>query len=206
MKIDKKKIGIINLGSHNLFSISQAIKNFKHSVKIINNSGEINKFDIIILPGVGTFSNAIQLLNSSGMSSELKKFSQNRNNKLIGICLGMQVLLSEGNEFGNHKGLDIIKGSVIRLGKTKTNISWKKLKINKNSSYKFLNKNLEKNYFYFVHSFYCSLKDENLIKAKFNIKNKEYCGMFIKNNIIGLQFHPEKSGEAGLMLLKNILK
>ena len=74
-----------------------------------------------------------------------------------------------------------------------------------NKSHNSLNAILKKNYFYFVHSFYCKLKDENLIKAKFDIKKNKYCGVFIKNNLIGIQFHPEKSGEAGLKLLKIIL-
>tara|TARA_B100000795_G_scaffold211448_1_gene165078 strand:- start:71 stop:688 length:618 start_codon:yes stop_codon:yes gene_type:complete len=205
MKI-KKKIGIIDLGSHNLFSIFQAVKNLKHYVKIINKSEQINKFDIIILPGVGTFGNAMKILNSLGMAKELKKFSKNSNKKIIGICLGMQLLLSEGTEFGKHKGLGIIEGSVIKLDKVKLNIGWKQLKINEYKSYNFLNKDLQKNYFYFVHSFYCSPKDKNIIKAKFEINDTLYCGMFIKDNIIGLQFHPEKSGKAGLIILKNILK
>lgn len=202
----KKKIGIVNLGSHNLFSIFQAIKNLSYTVKIINHSNEMNKFDIIILPGVGTFSNAIRLLNSLGISKKLKELAKNPNKKIIGICLGMQVLLSSGTEFGKSKGLGIVEGRVIKLDDDKKNIGWKKLKINNKFQYKNLNKNLEKNYFYFVHSFYCKLYDENFIKAKFSINNKQYCGIFIKNNIIGLQFHPEKSGEAGLKLLKSILK
>ena len=201
----KKKIGIINLGSHNLFSIFQAIKNLNHDVKIINQSKEIKRFDIIILPGVGTFNNAINLLNSKKMTSEIKEFSKKKDKKIIGICLGMQLMLSEGTEFGKKEGLNLIEGYVLKLDKIKPNIGWKKLELNINKSYNSLNAILKKNYFYFVHSFYCKLKDKNLIKAKFDIKKNQYCGIFIKKNLIGIQFHPEKSGEPGLKLLKIFL-
>lgn len=201
----KKKIGVINLGSHNLFSIFQAIKNLNYHVKIVNHSKEIKRFDIIILPGVGTFNKAINLLNLKKMTSEIKKFSKKKDKKIIGICLGMQLMLSEGSEFGKKKGLNLIEGDVLKLDKIKPNIGWKKLKLSMNKSHNSLNAILKKNYFYFVHSFYCKLKDENLIKAKFDIKENQYCGIFIKNNLIGIQFHPEKSGEAGLKLLKIIL-
>ncbi len=201
----KKKIGIINLGSHNLFSIFQAIKNLNHHVKIVNHSKEIKRFDIIILPGVGTFNKAINLLNLKKMTSEIKKFSKKKDKKIIGICLGMQLMLSEGSEFGKKKGLNLIEGDVLKLDKIKPNIGWKKLKLSMNKSHNSLNVILKKNYFYFVHSFYCKLKDKNLIKAKFDIEKNQYCGVFIKNNLIGIQFHPEKSGEAGLKLLKIIL-
>ena len=201
----KKKIGIVNLGSHNLFSIFQAIKNLNHEVKIINQSKEIKRFDIIILPGVGTFNNAINLLNSKKMTSEIREFSKKKNKKIIGICLGMQLMLSEGTEFGKKQGLNLIQGDVLKLDKIKPNIGWKKLELNINKSYNSLNAILKKNYFYFVHSFYCKLKDKNLIKAKFDIKKNQYCGIFIKKNLIGIQFHPEKSGEPGLKLLKVIL-
>ena len=201
----KKKIGIVNLGSHNLFSIFQAIKNLNHEVKIINQSKEIKRFDIIILPGVGTFNNAINLLNSKKMTSEIREFSKKKNKKIIGICLGMQLMLSEGTEFGKKQGLNLIQGDVLKLDKIKPNIGWKKLELNINKSYNSLNAILKKNYFYFVHSFYCKLKDKNLIKAKFDIKKNQYCGIFIKKNLIGIQFHPEKSGEPGLKLLKIFL-
>ena len=201
----KKKIGIVNLGSHNLFSIFQAIKNLNHEVKIINQSKEIKRFDIIILPGVGTFNNAINLLNSKKMTSEIREFSKKKDKKIIGICLGMQLMLSEGTEFGKKQGLNLIQGDVLKLDKIKPNIGWKKLELNINKSYNSLNAILKKNYFYFVHSFYCKLKDKNLIKAKFDIKKNQYCGIFIKKNLIGIQFHPEKSGEPGLKLLKVIL-
>ena len=201
----KKKIGIVNLGSHNLFSIFQAIKNLNHEVKIINQSKEIKRFDIIILPGAGTFNNAINLLNSKKMTSEIREFSKKKDKKIIGICLGMQLMLSEGTEFGKKQGLNLIQGDVLKLDKIKPNIGWKKLELNINKSYNSLNAILKKNYFYFVHSFYCKLKDKNLIKAKFDIKKNQYCGIFIKKNLIGIQFHPEKSGEPGLKLLKVIL-
>ena len=201
----KKKIGIVNLGSHNLFSIFQAIKNLNHEVKIINQSKEIKRFDIIILPGVGTFNNAINLLNSKKMTSEIREFSKKKDKKIIGICLGMQLMLSEGTEFGKKQGLNLIQGDVLKLDKIKPNIGWKKLELNINKSYNSLNAILKKNYFYFVHSFYCKLKDKNLIKAKFDIKKNQYCGIFIKKNLIGIQFHPEKSGEPGLKLLKIFL-
>ena len=139
------------------------------------------------------------------MTSEIREFSKKKDKKIIGICLGMQLMLSEGTEFGKKQGLNLIQGDVLKLDKIKPNIGWKKLELNINKSYNSLNAILKKNYFYFVHSFYCKLKDKNLIKAKFDIKKNQYCGIFIKKNLIGIQFHPEKSGEPGLKLLKVIL-
>ena len=190
---NKIKVGIINLGINNIQSISNAYKTIGCNVKIINNRQKLLNFNIVVLPGVGSFKSGMKKIKSLDLKKILKKFlKKDPKNLLIGICLGMQLLFKSSNEHGITKGMNLIAGKVEPFSKTKVKIiphmNWNKTKINKRSKLKrFNNKN-----FYFVHSFYCNPDDKNNIIGVTEHEKFKFCSILKKNNIIGLQFHPEK--------------
>lgn len=200
----KVKVGVIDLKSHNLFSILQAMKNIGYSVTVLCEANQFKNKDIIILPGVGSFKYAMNFLKKSGLSDSIKEHAQKKK-KLFGICLGMQLLFSESEEFGKTNGLNIFKGKVIKFDSKNLNvphIGWNKI-YKKNAI--FLPKNLFKNKYYFTHSFYCKPQDDNDIHAETNYGKFRFCSCVVRKNVIGTQFHPEKSGKAGLEVLKQLI-
>ena len=204
--IKKIKIGIIDLKSHNLFSIFQAVQNIGYKVSVINNFRQINKNDIIILPGVGSFKHAMNYLKSLRIDQELKEFNLKKNKSIFGICLGMQLLFSSSEEFGYSKGLNFIEGKVKKFKK-----NYKKFKIPhvgwnniKKINHNFIPKILLNEKYYFTHSFYCDPTNKKDIHTETYYAGKNFCSSIIKKQIIGTQFHPEKSGKSGLEIIKNL--
>lgn len=201
---NKINIGIIDLKSHNLFSILQAMKNIGYKIKIIEKYKDLKKIDSLVLPGVGSFKYAMNYLNKTGLKDEILNHSIIKKKSLFGICLGMQLLFSKSEEFGKTKGLNLINGEVkkIKVNKEKVpHIGWNDIK-KKNKN--FLPKRILKKKFYFTHSFYCKPKNKNEIHTETKYDNLIFCSSIIKENIIGTQFHPEKSGEAGLVIFKRL--
>lgn len=204
----KIKIGIIDLKSHNLFSIFQATKNIGYNVTTISNYKQIIKKDIIILPGVGSFKHAMKHLKDLGVDYELKNFVLKKNKCLFGICLGMQLLFSSSEEFGFSKGLNLIEGRVRKLKARSRNIKiphvgWNNIK---KKNHNFIPKNLLKHKYYFTHSFYCEPINKEEIHTETYYGGNFFCSSIFSNKVVGTQFHPEKSGMAGLKILKNLKK
>ena len=205
-KLKNIRIGLIDLKSHNLFSIMQATQNVGYNVKVIENYKEILKKDIIIIPGVGSFKHAMKRLRYLGFDDQLKKFTLNENKILFGICLGMQLLFSSSEEFGYTKGLSLIEGKVKKFKKNSQffkipHVGWNNLnKIN----HRFIPENILKDKYYFTHSFYCSPKDKKVIHTNTPYFGKNFCSSLVKRNIVGTQFHPEKSGKSGLEIIKKL--
>lgn len=196
----KKNIGVIDYGLGNILSICGALEYLGYNVIFSNDRSSLNKCETIILPGVGAFPKGINNLKKIGMDNYLRDELSER--KLIGICLGMQLLFSKSYEFGEHDGLGLIEGDVKSfknlIDERVPNIGWRKL-INHN--YK-----IEKNTkFYFVHSFYVCPNNPNYISASSKFHNKTFTAAIKKDNMYGFQFHPEKSGEIGLEFLKSTI-
>lgn len=193
-------IGIIDYGLGNLFSIHNALKSVNISSKIITSPEQISGYDRLILPGVGAFPEGMKHLKEKGFIEILK----NTTKPILGICLGMQLLFEEGEEFCKTEGLGLIPGRVVSIEKpSKDNLKiphmgWNKLEIIKESS---LSKSLEGNYVYFVHSYKVFTKTENIIAIC--DYGQPITAIVEKNNVFGTQFHPEKSGDIGIRLLKN---
>ncbi len=196
-------IGIIDYGVGNLFSLASSISAIGEKVFISADEDLLKEADKLILPGVGAFGDAIKKLRESGLDEFVKKKAAD-GTPLMGICLGMQLLFEKSYEYGEHDGLGLLKGAVVPMRKyTQTlklpHMGWNKLHIsNKNS--KLMKNTAEGDYVYFVHSF-CAVSCEDSLAAV-----TEY-GFTVtaaveKGNIYGCQFHPEKSGEAGLKILK----
>lgn len=194
---------IIDYGVGNLFSLTASFKKIGVEAVVTNDIGIISNADRIILPGVGAFGDAAKKLEESGLDkfviSEAKK-----GKPLLGICLGMQLLFEESEEFGTHKGLGLLKGNVIPMKGIISEdlkipqMGWNNLIFKRNCQlFKYIKNN---DYVYFVHSFFASECDESLV-ATTNY-GKELTAAVAKDNVYGCQFHPEKSGDIGLNILK----
>ena len=204
------KISVIDYGINNIFSIAGAIKKLGYDPEIITNPKDLKSAKKIILPGVGAFSAGINALNDSGFSEKIISLVES-GIPILGICLGLQMLFTRSFEYGNHSGLALIEGEVKSLehclgynNQKIPNIGWRNLEINCSSS---LYQNIDKtDYLYFIHSFFVDPTNSEIITAKCFYQNMKINASIKKDNIFGVQFHPEKSGEIGLNILNNFLK
>ena len=200
------KIGIINYEMGNIFSVYNVFRAIGCTPVVVERPESIKNFSIIILPGVGSFPQAIKNLKSKNLIDEIKRHVLIKKKPIIGICLGMQLFLNKSYENEETKGLSFIKGEVKyikpKLIYQTPIVGWKKLIIKKDKN---MFKNIDDGSFYFDHSYECKIKNKNFITSKFNNGNF-ICSSVRKKNIIGFQFHPEKSQKNGVLLLKNLIK
>ena len=190
----------------NLASVYNACQKLDSKAKIITKPEELKNFDKIILPGVGAYGDAMQHLKDSGLDEAIIEY-KNSGKYLLGICLGMQLLFNESDEFGIHKGLGIIDGQVIKFDSKKTqdlkipHMGWNEV-ITKDSP---IFKNLPKEfYLYFVHSHHIISDEKNILA--YTDYGYKFASIVNQDNIYGIQPHPEKSHNNGLKLLDNFIK
>jgi glutamine amidotransferase len=199
-------IGIIDYGMGNLFSVSKALERLGVPYFISDESEKLFSANGLILPGVGSFRDAMHRLNDSGLSELIKQYVAT-GKPLLGICLGMQLLFEVSEENGLSKGLGLLSGQVVRFpGRTNVgmdykvpHMGWNKLNFKRPSN--ILN-NVNESHVYFVHSYYVKTDDEEVLIASSDY-GLEVPAVVGKGNIIGMQFHPEKSSRLGIQLLKN---
>ena len=196
-------IAIIDYGVGNLFSLTSSFKYVGADVIVTSDVNEIKKADKIILPGVGAFGDAIKMLKASGLDKVVIEEAK-AGKPLMGICLGMQLLFEKSYEYGEHEGLGLLKGSVVPMDGSIPSelkipqIGWNGLIFKKESPlFKYLK---DGDFVYFVHSYYATDCDESLLAT--TEYGKELTAAVAYKNIMGCQFHPEKSGEVGLKILK----
>jgi imidazole glycerol-phosphate synthase subunit HisH len=200
-------VSIVNYGMGNTFSIKHAIENLGFDVSIANNPSEIEQAQKIILPGVGSFSKAMDNLNSHGWTAKLTTLVKEKKIPILGICLGMHLFANSSNEVKKTKGLSFIDGDVVRLDEIGCknrlpHVGWNEVKLKKFSLVESVEQNSD---FYFVHSYcYKNLKND-LIVGTTNY-DVEIISIIKSDNIIGTQFHPEKSSHVGKKILKNFLE
>ncbi|VVB92416.1 Imidazole glycerol phosphate synthase subunit HisH [uncultured archaeon] len=195
---------IIDYGLGNLRSIEKALQFVGAQVEISNDSASIDRADALVLPGVGAFRDAMMHFSTL---ERVVKDAVNEGKPLLGICLGMQMLASESEEGGRHTGIDIIPGRVIRFPASELKVphmGWNSLIIKRDIP---LLRNIENgSYMYFVHSYHVSTEDKyEAALCDYGIKFPA----IITNeggNVVGTQFHPEKSGLAGLKMLRNFVE
>ena len=196
-------IGIIDYGLGNLSSVYNIFNRQDIKCKIFNNPKEIKFYSKLIFPGVGSFKSGMDLLNEKGWSEKIKE-SVNNGIPLLGICLGMQLLFSKGEEEENCSGLDLINGTVKKMklkNKLKLpHVGWNNLTI-KQSHY-IMNKISNEDDFYFTHSYSCEVNNVDNVVAEFNYGNN-FVACIQKKNIFGTQFHPEKSMNSGIKIINN---
>ena len=205
------KIALIDYGSGNLQSAYKALElaaNYekKNKIFVTSQSKDLSLADKIVLPGVGTFSDCMRGITSIyGMIDILNEEVIQKKKPFLGICVGMQLLATMGKEKGNHKGLGWIKGKVIKLKKNKQikipHMGWNTVKII--SKHPILKR--KKFESYFVHSYNFVCRDKKNILATCNYQ-QSITAIIGKENIIGTQFHPEKSQKSGLEILKNFIR
>lgn len=192
-------IAIIDYGIGNVASVKNALDALGVANQLTNNVSLIKKADALILPGVGAAQTGMKNLKKRKLDDIIRREIQ-KGKPFLGICLGMQLLFTESEE-GNTKCLGIIDGKVKKF-KTELKIpqiGWNQVKQKTNTLFKDIPNN---SYFYFVHSYYCEPKDKKYSVATTKY-GESFCSVIQKNNIIATQFHPEKSSDVGLQLLKN---
>ncbi|WP_257351738.1 imidazole glycerol phosphate synthase subunit HisH [Pseudalkalibacillus decolorationis] len=200
-------IGIIDYGMGNLHSVQNALRRLEIEYFLSENKEELAKADALLLPGVGAFKDAMHALRKDGMDEFIVTSVQERK-PILGICLGMQLLFEEGEEHGLTKGLNLLPGRVVHIpGTTIDGLSykvphmgWNELIIHNPEAQ--LLSNLSANHVYFVHSYFVKTEDRNVLLASADYY-EEVPAVVGKDHIFGTQFHPEKSGDAGLEMLRN---
>lgn len=202
-------IGIIDYGMGNLFSVSKALERLNTPFFISQNPAELMKADGLILPGVGSFKDAMELLNRFELTPMIQHYVQ-QGKPLLGICLGMQLLFQESEENGHTEGLRILPGYVKRFsGETEDgkyykvpHMGWNQLTYTNSST---ILQDVNEDYVYFVHSFFVDTTDE-VIVAKSAYGEIDVPAIVGKGNVYGMQFHPEKSSRLGMALLANFTR
>ncbi len=199
-------IAIVDYGVGNIFSLYSSFKYIGAEVMLTSDPEFIKKADKIILPGVGAFADAAKKLRDSGLADVVVDEAKN-GKPLLGICLGMQMLFERSFEYGEHKGLGLIKGDIVSMEGVVPksykipHIGWNGLHFpkdrQKSEIFKYIN---EDDCVYFVHSYYGTNCDSSLIAT--TEYGEELTAAVADKNVYGVQFHPEKSGEVGMKILK----
>jgi imidazole glycerol-phosphate synthase subunit HisH len=199
-------IAIIDYGMGNIHSVQKALESMGANTLVTNKPEDIKNCDKAVLPGVGAFDDAMQELKKQDLVTALADFVKN-GRVLLGICLGMQLLFETSEEAKTSKGLNLLKGAVKKF-ENKDNLKvphmgWNQLKI-RNNSCPLLKELPDNSYVYFCHSYYPQPKDTGIIAATTDY-GIDFTSILWKDNVYGAQFHPEKSQETGLRILKNFV-
>lgn len=202
-------ITIIDYEMGNLRSVEKAFEKLGHDARVSSNPADLQSTDKIVLPGVGAFRDCIDNLRAGGFVEPLLRHVKS-GKPLLGICVGMQMLFDESEEFGRHQGLGLVPGKVVRFpagmeeGGERLKVphmGWNTIQFKGNAP---IFKNIaEDSYVYFVHSYYCSADNPNDVAASCRYGDIEFCAAIWRDNLMATQFHPEKSQSIGLNIFKN---
>lgn len=198
-------IGIIDYNMGNLASVYNACHLLDAKATIVKDPNDLKNFNRVILPGVGAFGDAMEHLNQTGMNQAIHEYAKS-GKPMIGICLGMQLLFESSEEFGTTNGLGLIDGKVIKFDKSKMHedfkiphMGWNTIQNKEHPLFQ----GLKDPYLYFVHSYHAVTSEKNIIgKTTYGY---DFVSAVNKDNIYGLQPHPEKSHDNGLTILKNFM-
>ena len=193
---------IVDYGAGNIRNVMKAIEYTGLNVKVSQDPAEIAAADGLVVPGVGAFASAMDKLRERNLVEPIKQFS-NSGKPLFGVCLGMQLLFDSSTEFGETRGLVLIPGQVVELPKQENykvpQMGWNQ---NKVSQINQITRTMNDKYTYFVHSYY-AVTDSKYIAATVNYGKVDVPSVVVNKNVIGAQFHPEKSGQDGLEIWQN---
>ena len=205
-KADMSKIVIIDYGMGNLRNVQKAFEKIGSAAKLTRNKNEIERASAIVLPGVGAFKDCMENLEKHGLVEPLLR-SVEKGKPYLGICLGLQILFSESEEFGSHKGLNLINGKVVRFvpgpEHKVPHMGWNT--IEKEKEIPVLQGIESGDFFYFVHSYYV-IPDQGQWVSSLTTYGKPFVSSIWKENLFATQFHPEKSQQKGLRILENFVK
>lgn len=202
-------IAIVDYGVGNLYSVEKAFAKFSDDVVLTQSAEIIDKADKVVLPGVGAFGDCMKNFRASGLMDAVMRAVES-GKPVMGICVGLQIMFEGSDESPGVEGLGIFKGRVRKIhapGLKIPHMGWNSLSINEKASVKIdLFKNIRKNpYVYFVHSYYAVPEEKSVITAK-AVYGEEITAAVGKDNVIATQFHPEKSGDIGLAIIKNFVE
>lgn len=194
-------IAIVDYGMGNLSSVANAFLKLDFDVQVTDDPKQIISAAGVVLPGVGAFKDAIKCLRDTGLDEAVTECAE-KGVPLLGICLGFHMFFSISYENGEHKGLDIFPGEVKKLpgGVKIPHMGWNQIEIENGSS--LLEGVEDKTYYYFVHSYYVEPEDKQIITTSTSYGCR-FTSMVSKNNVYGVQFHPEKSSSKGMIILQN---
>jgi len=200
-------IGIVDYNMGNLASVINAFEKVGANISIESDPNRLEKYSKLILPGVGAFGDAMEHLRKNEMDKAIIEYAKT-NKPLLGICLGMQLLFESSQEFGDHKGLGLIEGKVVPFKEEKfdhklkvPHMGWNELFVNRETP---IFKNLPKEfYLYFVHSYHVKCDDKYAIGKTYY--GYEFVSAVNRDNIYGIQPHPEKSHNNGLKIIENFV-
>lgn len=209
---------IVDYGVGNLFNIQKAFQSLGSDVRISNNPEEIVNSERLLLPGVGSYEAGITALKENGIDEVVREFADS-GRPMMGICLGMQLMLSASEENGDWPGLDLIEGKVVRFTEPAQagepykipQIGWNSINKPESLDVNWKNSVLESldtedtAYVYFLHSYYVIPEDAGCVLAETNYGRDTFCSVLMKDNLVGCQFHPERSGKVGLGILKSFI-
>lgn len=215
MELKKRpRVAIIDYEMGNLFSVKRACEYAGLEAEVTADASVVMGSDAAILPGVGAFGDAMDNLERLDLTLPIKEFIM-RGKPFMGICLGMQMLMSESEEFGRHDGLDVIKGQVVKIRASDTarmikipQVGWNRIFRPTSSRESIwydspLDSINNEEYMYFVHSYYVIPSDDGVILSVTDYEGTVYCSGILWKNVFACQFHPEKSGVKGLAIYKN---
>ena len=199
-----KQVGVIDYGMGNLHSVLKALQKVGAAAELVEAPEAIGKCERLVLPGVGAFGDAMDNLRRAQLIDPILRAVED-GTPLLGICLGMQVLFSESEEMGTHRGLDILKGRVryLRVSGKVPHIGWNEIKVRASTA---LLANLgERPYVYFANSYVVHPQEATVIAGETDYETI-FPSVVVHKNVYGVQFHPEKSQRVGLQILRNFIE
>jgi len=199
--VTKLKVGIVDYGVGNHGSLYRTLTHLGFRCCVSDDYGQLKDCALLLLPGVGAFRPAMQNLESKGLARFLVDQSLDQK-PIIGICLGMQLLGQSSSEDGWKVGLGLIPGNVVRLERDLWHIGWNSLKLQKSDP---IFNDVQNHYFYFNHSYAYKLSD-NFVSCTSTFEDKCFPSVVRNGNVVGFQFHPEKSQRAGHVLLRSVIE
>lgn len=198
-------IGVIDYGMGNLYSLGKALERLGYAYEFVSVPEQLQQYKGLILPGVGAFGDAMVNIRERGLDEGIRSYVAS-GKPILGICLGMQLLFSRSEEHGTHQGLDLLPGEVIRFqGDFKVpHMGWNQLQLTA-PSHALLEGVSTEEYVYFVHSYHVRVENSTDLLATTDYYG-DVTAIVGRNQIFGMQFHPEKSGDTGMKLLQNFAK
>jgi glutamine amidotransferase len=208
------KAAIVDHRLGNLYSVKLACEHVGLQTEVTDDAASILAADVVILPGVGAYEDAMLALNESGLSAVLHEVAA-RGIPLVGICLGMQLLMAESFEFGHHQGLGLIEGQVLPFESPRDSsgrilkvpqVGWNRIQRPNGTDWEntFLAGVEDRDYMYFVHSYFVKPASPAMVLATTSYGDVEFCSSLGRGNIFATQFHPERSGPQGIRIYENI--
>lgn len=200
-----RRVGIVDYGAGNMFSVSRGLREVGVKPTWIQDAEDCENVDAILLPGVGAFGESMRQLRARGFDKALLEAARD-GKPILGVCVGMQLLFSRSFELGDHNGLGILQGTVVRIepspGWPSPNTGWRRVRARRKLDGTPFSKIEDGDAFYFAHSFECQPDDPKAVLLEFEYGGRSVCAAVKAGSVTGCQFHPEISGAAGLKIYR----